>query len=691
MQKLQHLKTFVKIGSKGNFRLSTNAHDDSDFIFGYINCNVGFDAQYEANLDGELIMPTGSNLLFEGYKETESGFENTYGVSSNDAEITEKVEFISGVNAIRQHTAVKNRGNEPFTLNKLSAANVIGIGYEGSKWFESDRFKVYYALNRMQGEGQWKCKSLKDLDLYPASHHPWEECVFRLNSLSTWSTSNYYPIFIIEDTEQNECWFFEREGGEAWYMEITAYGGYTGQFINVALGGGDEKLLWNKELQPGETYETTTAVYGVIKGGFEDAVKELTKYKRLASKVPQDITPAYNDYMNALWAKQTYPRIISLIDAASELGIKRYVTDDGWQKELGVWIPSEERLGGKLEDIIKYANSKGMQFGVWFEFETASYKDAEEAKQKGVDDYLLTRYGKIISPHRPKLNMRSEYATNLLFERVKNLYDMGVRYIKNDHNNEDRLGISIYNNESPSEGTRLNALAYTNFMLKLQKAFPDLIIEACSGGGHRLDAGTLQYHPLQSATDQEDYRLVPSIICGLTALIQPEKILSWSYTYPQTFDKHYFDLCLDEDDLIEFSDGRQTAFNMVNSMLVSIYQSGAIDYFNELNKSLVKEALKVYSSYSSTISKRYPVYPCGLKNLDKTDYLSLGLQGENDLILAVWALETTEFKIDLTKFGYSSAELLYPTLIDNFSYFYVDGTLKVKAKDKYTAFLLKLN
>ena len=73
--------------------------------------------------------------------------------------------------------------------------------------------------------------------------------------------------------------YFEAEGGASWFFEIYAVGGTHTKFLTVKFGGADERLGGAKKLNPGEEYTSDGCVYGVTTGDFQDAVKELKKFK----------------------------------------------------------------------------------------------------------------------------------------------------------------------------------------------------------------------------------------------------------------------------------------------------------------------------------------------------------------------------------------------------------------------------
>ena len=684
MKTLKHKNTYVNVGEKGRFFLSCEQTDRECYEHGYINTNLMLNANYEAEYDGLMVMPTDDFFTFKDMQETQNGMELRFQMP-NGLEISEKVEFIDGVNVFKQTTAVKNTGAESVRLSRLSAAMATGIGLGGSKWHENpDRFIVHTCYSRWQGEGQWQSRKLKDLGLYPTTNHVWERSVFRLQSHGSWSTNELYPLMIIEDTEKGECWFFEREGAENWYMEIMVFGGFKSEFINVSMGGADEALQWTYDLQSGERYETTAAVYGVVKGGFEEAVCALTAYKRKSSLANlSEIPVTFNDYMNCNWAIETEERLKPLIDKAAELGVEYFCIDDGWA-EQGVWTPLDENFpSGGLQGLLDYMQAKGLKPGVWFEFERTTF---EQAEKEGLA--LLKRNGKVVAHHRPKLDMRDRKVWEFLFRRIDEAYRMGVRFIKNDDNNDERIGTN-YDGESPAEGTRRNTQAFYAFIDELRARYPDMIVENCGGGAMRQDHGTLSHFYLQSTSDQEDYRAYPSILIGAMAYLAPEKAGIWAYPYPLLF-KDMVSGNVPQAEIDEYADGRQTVFNMVNAMCGYMYLSGKLHLANERNTALIKEGIEAYKTYKDDVKNRMPMFPLPMKTMDDKTYNAFGLKGKNDALLFVWALDEKEFVLDLQKYGYLSAEKFYPLQLENVAYTYQDGKLSLRFNEANSAAIFRL-
>ena len=69
MKSVKHNDTFINVGDKGHFYLSTEKVSRENFEYGYINTNLMVDANYETEYKGINVMPTDDFFLFKSLKE----------------------------------------------------------------------------------------------------------------------------------------------------------------------------------------------------------------------------------------------------------------------------------------------------------------------------------------------------------------------------------------------------------------------------------------------------------------------------------------------------------------------------------------------------------------------------------------------------------------------------------------------
>ena len=202
---------------------------------------------------------------------------------------------------------------------------------------------------------------------------------------------------------------------------------------------------------------------------------------------------------------------------------------------------------------------------------------------------------------------------NEVVDRVVNEY--GVGYIKMDYNIEPGIGTEL-NADSVGQGMLEHERAYLRWLDGIFEKYPDLVIENCSSGGLRTDYAMLSRYSIQSTSDQEDYKNYATISANAVAGITPEQAAVWSY--PQ-----------------RDGDEEETIYNMVNTLLLRIHQSGHLAELSDARKALVKEGIDYYKSIRQNIKKAMPVWPIGFAdNLDH--WLAFALKTENKAYLAVW-------------------------------------------------------
>lgn len=681
MKYFEHNGIYANYDSFGRFILSTEPQNNlPKQKWENINANAVINNNTILRvIDGQSTGEYDS-LIIEKTVFGKKGAETVYYNKHSEVRLYITAELCEELSVAVQSTVIENAGREPLIINSLSSAKAVYVGLGEQPWWD-ENWVVHYCRNVWQGEGQWRASTLSELGMYASNGHMWAKNSFSISSRSSWSCAEYYPLLVIENRKSKKCWFFEIESGGDWKIECSAYGGTGSEGFNVTMTAADEALGWNYVLQPGEKYESVPAFYGVVNGGFSEAVNEMLKYKRRAALRKNTLPLVFNDYMNCLWGKPSDEELIPLIDKASEIGCECFCIDDGWHIELGDWMYDDKKFGQcGFKGIIEYIKSKGMRAGVWFEFESCSKKFAA---QKGLS--ILLRNGVPVSGERPLLDKSDKKVREYLKECVACVYAAGVRYIKNDYNNCTGVGTDMYGT-SPSEGTRRNHAAFIDFIESLYKDFPDLIIENCASGAMRFDFATLKHFDLQSTSDQEDYLLNPSIAVGMSALIPSERAGVWVYPYPALFGKE-----APEMGSAEFSDGEQTVFNIVNGFAGNMYVSGRIERCDEKNLSLLKNGIAVYKRYREFIYSAFPEYLCPFREFSNREYNALGYTDskKNNMLLLLWNLETEKFELDLKKYEFKIAYKVYPDDFGEYEFNFKDGILTVDAGGRNRARILR--
>jgi len=548
-------------------------------------------------------------------------------------EVHSHYQFYNGIAVVRAWTEVVNRGKEACGLEYVSSFSLTGIDKEGLLPAD-EKIRLKIPHNGWQKELHWNTYSLKNLGMsvtQPADRRRSSKTI-GIGNVGNWSTKEYLPMGYLENRETGSNLFWQIEHNGSWYWEISDQDGY----LYLKLSGPTEhQSHWWKNLHPGETFTTIPVCVGSTDGGFNEAITELTKYRRTIRRDNQDdkkLGVIFNDYMNCLWGDPTEAKEIPLINRAHEIGCEYYCIDCGWYSKgywwdnVGEWLPSKERFPNGIKKVLDYIRSKGMVPGLWLELEVMGTK-CPKANQLP-DDWFFIRHGKrVLDRSRYQLDFRNPqvrvFATDVINRLVK---EYGIGYIKMDYNIEPGIGTEL-NADSFGDGLLEHNRAYLAWLDEIFRKYPNLIIENCSSGGLRMDYAMLSRYSIQSTSDQEDFRRYATISANSPSALTPEQAAIWSYP-------------------LEINSAEEVAFNMVNAMLLRIHQSGQLMNLSPKKLALVKEGIACYKSIRGNIKTALPFWPLGLSHYSDS-WVCLGLKTERKDYLAVWRRDSSSPEICL--------------------------------------------
>ncbi len=567
--------------------------------------------------------------------------------------VTVNMEFVPGCHVVRQICEVENLSDQPHILTHFSSACMEGVGGSGIlPWYHDDKMYIHYTKSFGQAENQWFCEPVRRLGLYPSSVHP-SAGTAKFLSIGSRSFGQHAPMAVLENRETSEVWFFQMETSTSWFFEIgnrNASVDPRGSFFIHTTTADERYLGFTKKLNRHEKYCSMPVAYGTAKGGFEEAVRELTRYRRSRLKksvsLAQGMPVVFNDYMNCLWAEPTAKKLIPLIDAAAENGAEVFCIDAGWyckpgdiNNSLGDWEPCEELFGQNgFSGILQYIRSRGMLPGCWLEIESCG----ENSRLAKMPEYwFIHRNGSRVQDNpRLYLDFTVQEVKDHMMNVISRLYSMGIRYVKNDYNGCISVGTDFDGKTSPCDGAHDYFRSIYRFWDDVTMRFPGLIIENCSSGALRQDYGILSRCHLQSTSDQEIYYKYPFIISGSLATLLPEQSGIWAYPYPLLFnEREHADILNSSEYLDTKRDGEETIFNMVNGMCGVLTLSGHPECADPVNRELIQQAVAIYKSNREFIAQSFVTYPRGTASLDHmTGYVVLGLTDDNmsKMLLYVW-------------------------------------------------------
>lgn len=560
-----------------------------------------------------------------------------------------RMQFYKGISVARVQTEIRNDNYEKIGIEFISSFYYGGLSKNGAgRYF--DKTDIYIPRNSWSNEAQWHKYDVEELGL---SHMPIvgynlpdkSNNRFHYGNAGSWSSCEYLPMGMTRNRESGEISYFQIEHSGSWEIE---YGSDIGRNLYLALLGPNDESAWWKELNPGESFKTVPAAFGVCKGDISEAVGELTKYRRVMRRANSDdekCNIVFNDYMNCLMGDPTEKKEKEIIDKAAELGCEYYCMDCGWYDDgnwwdrVGEWKESKARFPGGLKEVCDYAHSKGLKMGLWIEIESMGVKC--EFSQKLPDDWFFCTHGKRRTDNkRYLLDFRNPDVRKYCAETIDRLInDYGIDYFKIDYNVTTGLGSDIAS-DSLGDAMLEHYRALYDWIRDIYKKYPELVIENCGSGGQRMDYGLLELHSLQSTSDQTDYISNANIAANVASALTPEQAGMWVYPY--------------EDER------EHVIWNMVNGLLLRPYISGLIWDISDENFNLMKDGISLYKKIRCDVKEMLPFWPEGF-NTVKSEVLTYGLKGENKAYLAVFMVKKNEAVVSLKKFPeIKSARVIYP-------------------------------
>jgi len=276
------------------------------------------------------------------------------------------------------------------------------------------------------------------------------------------------------------------------------------------LGAGELLRPHEIHLAPGESYRAPTAYFAWSGHGLDGVSDRFHTWLRSREQHPRTTRPLVLNVWEAVYFDHDPKRLEALAHRAAQVGVERFVVDDGWflgrrddTSSLGDWLVDPVMYPDGMEPLADLVHGLGMELGLWFEPEMVSL-DSEVARAH--PDWLL--HDPVSVPDPEGISHRQQYVLDLAnpeaFEHVRSQMSdvigrLGVDYVKWDHN---RDLLEPVHDRRP--GTHEQTVSAYQLMDVLKAAHPGLEIESCSSGGARTDLGILAHADRVWGSDNND-------------------------------------------------------------------------------------------------------------------------------------------------------------------------------------------
>lgn len=284
------------------------------------------------------------------------------------------------------------------------------------------------------------------------------------------------------------------------------------------LAPGEVRLAPGGRIATPEMLATCCADANAVAQNFHAAIRQRIDWPGGAMK-PR---PVHLNTWEGFYFYHDEAALIELADAAAAIGVERFVLDDGWfhgrnddTSSLGDWRVDAAKYPDGLKPLAQHVTGLGMEFGLWVEPEMVN-PDSE--LYRAHPDWALATPGRPIITGRNQLVLdiaRQEVGDYLFGQIAVLLEELPISYLKWDHNRDLTTA-----GATPRYRQQVHA-AYA-LMARLRAAFPHVEIEACAGGGGRIDAGVIRHAHRFWTSDNIDAVSRVSIQRGFLQFMPPE-------------------------------------------------------------------------------------------------------------------------------------------------------------------------
>ena len=467
----------------GDFRSTAFAVENAD---GSMSC----DLRYKSHkiFDGKYNLQ-GLPAVYASEEEAQ-----TLEILMEDPVTGVKVVLLYGVlpaqDIITRSVCVKNESSGKIYLNKIESASLDFL-------YGDYELLTFYGRHAME----------RNVQRVPVVHG-----TQKIGSVRGTSSHQYNPMMILAEKETTE------DKGNCYAMSFVYSGCFQGEVLKDQLNQtrmmlGLQEEAFRYPLETGEMFQAPEVILSYSSEGMNRLSQNLHHCIRqhiCRGKYKEEIRPILINSWEAAYFDFTGDTIYELAKAAKEVNIDMLVMDDGWfgkrdddNSGLGDWFVNEKKLGGTLGNLIKRINDLGVKFGIWIEPEMVS-EDSDLYRKH--PDWALTVPGRnpVRSRNQLVLDFSRKEVVDEIYDQICKVLDQGnIEYVKWDMN---RSLMDVYSSVTRDQGRVLHdyVLGLYDFLERLVQRYPNLLIEGCSGGGGRFDAGMMYYTPQIWCSDNTD-------------------------------------------------------------------------------------------------------------------------------------------------------------------------------------------
>ena len=405
---------------------------------------------------------------------------------------------------IEENLTITNRSAQDYQLNEL----LISLPLDAT------------VNEMMQFHGRW-------IHEFQTQRSQIDQPCYLVENLKGRTSNDNPPLLILGSSG------FNQQNGNVYGFHLGWSGNHCYKVITVADGRklvqlGEKLLPCEIILRTGESYTTPTLYASYSATGLNGFSNNFHDFIRQSGKFIPHVLPYRPIHFNtweAMYFNHNLAQIGQLIDRAADIGIERFILDDGWFKArnheragLGDWFIDFDKHPQGLKPIIDHVLRRGMEFGLWFEPEMVN-PDSDLFRNHPEWMLQVQGYQQPLGRYQYVLNLAIPDAYNYIHQCIHDLLlHNQISYIKWDMN-RDLVQAGTVGEQA---GVHEQVLATYRLLEQLHKEFPAVEIESCASGGARADLGILCYTNRVWTSDCNDPYERQNIQRGFSYFFPPE-------------------------------------------------------------------------------------------------------------------------------------------------------------------------
>jgi alpha-galactosidase len=343
----------------------------------------------------------------------------------------------------------------------------------------------------------------------------------------TWSSFDYNPSFLLGiggpvEEESGEVLMGALAWTGAWKMTFDHGFGKLAHDIqerrSLRICGGVNPYVAEYHLEANTSFETPRMILTYSAEGKGVASRNMHRWaRRYGLRDGERERPVLLNSWEGAYFDFDEAKLVSMMDGLAAMGGEMFVLDDGWfgngenarndaNAGLGDWQVNREKLPRGLGYLVDAAHERGLQFGIWVEPEMVN---RQSELYQAHPDWVIRQVNRHNTLYRNQLtlDLANPEVQEFVYQSVADILSAhpGISYVKWDCNRSfTNIGSDYLTAENQTHLWHDYVEGLYGVYRRLEKDFPEVMLQVCASGGGRIDYGALKHHHEFWASDNTD-------------------------------------------------------------------------------------------------------------------------------------------------------------------------------------------